>query len=112
MKRGRSFTEKKLTGSSKTGQTICNVTDSKIIKVFVDDEPFWLSNVNLLKYHRRLNMKSGTLDRENPLGNSCGKTHLDQIIRSPSTAGSSRRFLLCDAPQCEFLDRDLFGGGA
>jgi alpha,alpha-trehalose phosphorylase len=51
-------------GFAKTGQTICNVTDSKIIKLFVDDEPFWLPDANLLKYDRRLNMKSGTLDRE------------------------------------------------
>ena len=51
-------------GFAKTGQTICNVTDSKIIKLFVDDEPFWLPNANLLKYDRRLNMKSVTLDRE------------------------------------------------
>jgi alpha,alpha-trehalose phosphorylase len=51
-------------GFAKTGQTICNVTDSKIIKLFVDDEPFWLPNAHLLRYDRRLNMKSGTLDRE------------------------------------------------
>jgi alpha,alpha-trehalose phosphorylase len=51
-------------GFAKTGQTICNVTDSKIIKLFVDDEPFWLSNATLLSYDRRLNMKAGTLDRE------------------------------------------------
>ena len=51
-------------GFARTGQTICNVTDSKIIKLFVDDEPFWLPNAHLLKYDRRLNMKSGTLDRE------------------------------------------------
>jgi alpha,alpha-trehalose phosphorylase len=51
-------------GFAKTGQTICDVTDSKIIKLFVDDEPFWLSKANLLSYDRRLNMKSGTLDRE------------------------------------------------
>jgi alpha,alpha-trehalose phosphorylase len=51
-------------GFAKTGQTICNVTDSKIIKLFVDDEPFWLPDANLLKYDRRLNMKSATLDRE------------------------------------------------
>ena len=50
-------------GFAKTGQTILNVTDSKIIKLFVDDEPFWLPNANLLRYDRRLNMKSGTLDR-------------------------------------------------
>jgi alpha,alpha-trehalose phosphorylase len=51
-------------GFARTGQTICNVTDSKIIKLFVDDEPFWLADANLLSYDRRLNMKSGTLDRE------------------------------------------------
>ena len=51
-------------GFAKTGQTIFSVTDSKTIKLFVDDEPFWLPNANLLSYDRRLNMKSGTLDRE------------------------------------------------
>ena len=51
-------------GFAKTGQTICSVTDSKIIKLFVDDEPFWLPDANLISYDRRLNMKSGTLDRE------------------------------------------------
>ena len=51
-------------GFARTGQTIFNVTDSKIIKLFVDDEPFWLPSANLLHYDRRLNMKSGTLDRE------------------------------------------------
>src|SRR5690349_18269947 len=51
-------------GFAKTGQTILNVTDSKIIKLLVDDEPFWLPNAHLRGYDRRLNMKSGTLDRE------------------------------------------------
>src|SRR6201984_840611 len=51
-------------GFARTGQTIISVTDSKIIKLLVDDEPFWLPDANLLSYDRRLNMKSGTLDRE------------------------------------------------
>ena len=51
-------------GFAKTGQTMFSVTDSKIIKLFVDDEPFWLPNANLLRCERRLNMKAGTLDRE------------------------------------------------
>src|SRR6185295_11813647 len=51
-------------GFAKTGQTIVNVTDSKIIKLFVDDEPFWLPNAHCVRYDRRLNMQSGTLDRE------------------------------------------------
>jgi len=51
-------------GFAKTGQTIIGATDSKIIKLFVDDEPFWLPTAKLLSFDRRLNMKSGTLDRE------------------------------------------------
>jgi alpha,alpha-trehalose phosphorylase len=51
-------------GFPKTGQTICNVADSKTIKLFVDDEPFLIPNADILAYDRRLNMKSGTLDRE------------------------------------------------
>jgi alpha,alpha-trehalose phosphorylase len=60
-------------GFAKTGQTICNVTNSKIIKLFVDDEPFWLPDANFLSYDRRLNMKSATLDREILWETSAGK---------------------------------------
>ena len=49
-------------GFAKTGQTIVNATDTKIIKLFVDDEPFWLPNARLLSYDRRLNMKAGMLE--------------------------------------------------
>ena len=51
-------------GFAKIGQTIVRVTDGKIVKLFVDDEPFWLPSANLLSYDRRLKMKCGTLDRE------------------------------------------------
>jgi alpha,alpha-trehalose phosphorylase len=57
-------------GFARTGQTMLNVTDSKIIRLFVDDEPFDLASANLRYYERRLNMKSGTLDRE-ILGKPC-----------------------------------------
>ena len=51
-------------GFAKIGQTIVGVADAKIIKLFVDDEPFWLPDANIVHYDRRLNMKSGTLDRD------------------------------------------------
>ena len=51
-------------GLATTGQTIVNVTDCKNIKLYVDDEPFWLPHANVRSYDRRLNMKSGTLDRD------------------------------------------------
>src|SRR5436190_15164314 len=34
-------------GFARTGQTILNVTDSKIIRLFVDDEPFGLTTANI-----------------------------------------------------------------
>ena len=51
-------------GFARKGQTMVNATDTKIIKLYVDDEPFWLPNANLLNYDRRLNMKAGMLERE------------------------------------------------
>src|ERR1700747_2077455 len=51
-------------GFARTGQTMLNVTDSKIIKLFVDDEPFELDKASIRRYVRLLNMKSGTLDRD------------------------------------------------
>lgn len=51
-------------GFAKTGQTIVSVTDSKIIRLYVDDEPFYLPTANLLRFERALDMKAGTLDRE------------------------------------------------
>src|SRR5215475_12361410 len=51
-------------GFARTGQTMLNVTDSKIIKLLVDDEPFDLTNAGIRRYVRQLNMKSGTLDRD------------------------------------------------
>jgi alpha,alpha-trehalose phosphorylase len=50
-------------GFAKTGQTMLNVTDAGIIKLYVDDEPFVMYKADLLEYERALNMKEGTLDR-------------------------------------------------
>jgi alpha,alpha-trehalose phosphorylase len=89
-------------GFAKTGQTICNVTDSKIIKLFVDDEPFWLPNAQLLNYDRRLNMKAGTLDRtalwETPAGKrvSIGSRRLVSFVNR-HVAAISYRVTLVDA---------------
>ena len=66
-------------GFPKTGQTILNVTDSKTIRLFVDDEPFWLPSANLLSYDRRLNMKSGTLHPRGRVGDTCRETSTDHI---------------------------------
>ncbi len=50
-------------GFAKTGQTMLNVTDGKTVRLYVDDEPFFLPTAELLEYERVLDMKSGILER-------------------------------------------------
>ena len=51
-------------GFPKVGQTILNCPDGKIIRLYVDDEPFDLERSELVSYNRRLNMQDATLRRE------------------------------------------------
>lgn len=50
-------------GFTKMGQTIVNVPDSKIIKLYVDDEPFYLPTATLLDFERSLDMRTGVVER-------------------------------------------------
>ena len=60
-------------GFAKTGQTMIPVTDSSVIKLYVDDEPFFLPTANLLSYERALDMRAGTLDRHVVWHTAAGK---------------------------------------
>jgi alpha,alpha-trehalose phosphorylase len=51
-------------GFARTGQTIVNVPDGKIIRLYVDDEPFDLGRASILQYERALDFRAGTLNRE------------------------------------------------
>jgi alpha,alpha-trehalose phosphorylase len=51
-------------GFAKTGQTIVNATDAKIIRLYVDDEPFELHEAKLHSFRRSIDWRTGTLDRE------------------------------------------------
>src|SRR5918994_1237559 len=51
-------------GFPKAGQTMLNCPDGKIIKLYVDDEPFDLETAELVSFNRRLEMREGTLRRE------------------------------------------------
>jgi len=50
-------------GFAKTGQTMLNVPDGRIMKLYVDDEPLYLPTADLLSFERVLDMRAGTLDR-------------------------------------------------
>ncbi len=51
-------------GFTKMGQTIVNIPDSKIIKLYVDDEPFYLPTATLLHFERSLDMRNGVVQRD------------------------------------------------
>ncbi|MGI1691070.1 glycoside hydrolase family 65 protein [Thermoanaerobacter uzonensis] len=59
-------------GFAKIGQTMLNVADSKIIKLYVDGEQFDLLKGKILFYERVLDMKKGVVERkvkwESPTG--------------------------------------------
>ncbi|GIG53658.1 glycoside hydrolase family 65 protein [Demequina activiva] len=51
-------------GFARTGQTIVNVPDPKIIRLYVNDEPLLLSIADLVSYSRVLDMRDGVLSRD------------------------------------------------
>ena len=50
-------------GFAKQGQTIVDLPDAKVIRLYVDDEPFHLPTATLEGFERALDMRAGTLDR-------------------------------------------------
>ena len=51
-------------GFPEDGQTVVNVTNGKVIRLLVDDEPFDIRYGELLSHERVLDMRAGTLTRE------------------------------------------------
>jgi alpha,alpha-trehalose phosphorylase len=49
---------------AKTGQTIVNVPDAKLMKLYVDDEPLLLATAELEHYERALDFRTGTSWRD------------------------------------------------
>ena len=65
---------------ARTGQTIVNVPDATIIKLYVDDEPFYLPIARVHDYARVLDMRAGTPTRELVWATDAGK-HVRVISR-------------------------------
>jgi alpha,alpha-trehalose phosphorylase len=51
-------------GNPEAGQTMINVTDGKVIRLLVDDEPFDVRYGKLVRHERVLDMRDGVLRRE------------------------------------------------
>lgn len=50
-------------GFAKTGQTIVNAPDAKLLKIYVDDEPLTFGTADLEQYSRTLDFRDGVLRR-------------------------------------------------
>jgi alpha,alpha-trehalose phosphorylase len=90
-------------GFARTGQTMLNVTDTKVIRLYVDDEPFHLPTASLQLYQRTLDMETGTLDREILWETPSGKRVL---IESHRMVSLEHRHLAAISYQITLLNAD------
>jgi alpha,alpha-trehalose phosphorylase len=60
-------------GFARTGQTIVNVPDATLLKLYVDDEPLFLPTARLTEYRRELDFHSGVLVRDMNWSSPAGK---------------------------------------
>ena len=51
-------------GFARVGQTMVNVPDAKVIRLYVDDEPLLLPVADLLHYDRTIDFRTGVLSRD------------------------------------------------
>ncbi len=63
----------KAPGLARHGQTIVNVPDATILKLYVDDEPLFLPTARVNSYSRILDMQAGTLSRDLVWATASGK---------------------------------------
>lgn len=71
-------------GFARTGQTIVNVPDAKLMKVYVDDEPLILGTADLEDYERVLDFREGILRRRLVWRTPSGKRVLVESTRMVS----------------------------
>ncbi|PZE87168.1 glycoside hydrolase family 65 protein [Curtobacterium sp. MCBD17_032] len=90
-------------GFAKTGQTIINVPDAKVIRLYVDDEPLVLSEADILRHSRRLDFRGGYLLRETEWSTPSGKRVL---IRSRRLVSFVERHLAVIDYEVTMLDHD------
>jgi alpha,alpha-trehalose phosphorylase len=60
-------------GFARTGQTIVNVPDATLLKLYVDDEPLFLPTARVTEYERSLDFREGVLRRELNWSSPAGK---------------------------------------
>ncbi len=90
-------------GFAKTGQTMLNVTDAKVIRLYVDDEPFFLPTASLQLFERTLDMQEGTLERRVLWETAAGK---QVLIESKRLVSLQHRHVAAISYQVTVLNAD------
>jgi alpha,alpha-trehalose phosphorylase len=88
-------------GYPEDGQTLINVTNGKLIRLLVDDEPFDIRYGELVRHVRRLDFRAGTLTREVEWRSPVGRAVL---IRSTRLVSFSQRSAAAIRYEVEPLD--------
>ncbi len=88
-------------GFAEIGQTIVNVPDAKLIKLYVDDEPLLLASADLEHYERTLDFRSGKLIRDLLWRTPAGKRVL---VRSERMVSFEHRHLAVLTFEVTLLD--------
>jgi len=91
-------------GYPESGQTVINVTNGKIFRLLVDDEPFDVRYGTLASHRRTLDLRAGTLEREVEWYSPAG----DGIrLRSSRLVSLAQRAVAAICYDVEAIDRSL-----
>jgi alpha,alpha-trehalose phosphorylase len=91
-------------GYPEQGQTVVNVTDGKLIRLFVDDEPFDVRYGHLSAHERVLDLRAGTLHRSAEWVSPAGRR---VRIRSTRLVSFTQRAVAAIAYEVEAVDHQL-----
>ena len=90
-------------GFARVGQTIVNVPDARVIRLYIDDEPFVVADADTIEYSRTLDFRTGVLERVVEWRTPSGKRAL---IRSRRLVSFTDRHLAVIDYEVTMLDAD------
>ncbi len=91
-------------GYPEDGQTVVDVTNGKLLRLLVDDEPFDVRYGDLLHHSRTLDLRTGTLLREADWVSPAGKR---VKVRSTRLVSFSHRAVAAICYEVEAVDEDV-----
>ncbi|KUF14859.1 glycoside hydrolase family 65 protein [Streptomyces silvensis] len=91
-------------GYPESGQTVINVTNGKVIRLLVDDEPFDLRYGRLISHERVLDLRAGVLRRTCEWTSPAGRT---VRVRSTRLVSFTHRSVAAVAYEVEAVDSEV-----